>query len=431
MKIKWLGGKNASCLYISSKRLLGSRDFPNRVLLHFGKLEKEVMVKVNQLLPQKTISLSANVFDPYSIPTHLPYDIKISGNHIFIGPVIGMIVPAAGRLDRYADYFREYRNIGGLICLFTAKDIHPIDQTISGYYYDPPVNGKSSNWNEIVMPYPDIVYRRVFSSDIPLAFVKEMGDKLFNPTIFDDKWKLWRILFENSAVCRHLPHTQRLNSIHDLDLMLQSNASVYVKRNQTLQALGLFMVQKTETGYLFVDRDRNEIMIQSNAAPAFINNLIKNYPYIVQQAVPLKYHGRHVDFRVIMQKGRTKEWACMGILARFGAKGSVSTNFTEGGKLEAGKPALQQIFRLSKKQAAEKIQEIIQICQKSCERIDQFGNFADVGLDIVVDPDMKIWILEINKFHQNNLPLYIPGNREMYINMMRRPFEYAKTLAGF
>lgn len=431
MKLKWLVGKKAPCLSFSSANIYGDVTVPIKVWLHFGKLEKEMEAEVDPLLPANTIGISAAAFKPYAIPRHLPYRIRVKGNHIYIGPVIGMIVPAVRRLERYEDYLRDYGNIGGLICLFSPKDIDPADRTVRAYYFDPPAKGKPPAWKEIVLPYPDIVYRRAFGHDIPLEFVNEMGGKLFNPTIFDDKWKLWRILFEDSAVGAYLPHTQKLNSIHDLDAMLRAHASVYVKRSQTLQSLGLFMVQKTEEGYLFIDRDRNRMTIQTRDAPDFIKNLAESYLYHVQQAVPLKHNGRHVDFRVIMQKGRTKKWACTGIFARFGALDSVTTNFTEDGKLEAAKPALQRIFRLSGKQASAKLREIARVCRKCCRRIDQFGTFGDVGFDVIVDPGMKIWILEINKFPQNNLPLYIPGQRETYYRMMRQPFEYAKSLAGF
>ncbi|MCA0753620.1 YheC/YheD family protein [Paenibacillus sp. N4] len=431
MKLKWLNGKKASCLSFSSANVSGYGTVPSKVWLHLGKLEIEMEVEVDPLLPANTIGISTAAFKPFAIPRHLPYRIRIKENHIYIGPVIGMIVPAVRRLERYEDYLRDYEHIGGLICLFSPKDINAADRTIRACYYAPPANGKPPVWKEIVIPYPDIVYRRAFGHDIPHEFVNEMGEKLFNPTVFDDKWKLWRVLFEDSDVCSHLPHTQKLNSIHDLDAMLRTHSSVYVKRSQTLQSLGLFMVQKTADGYLFIDRDRNRITLQSRDAPAFIKNLAESYLYHVQQAVPLKYYGRHVDFRVIMQKGRTRKWACTGIFARFGALDSVTTNFTEEGKLEAAKPALQRIFRLNSKQASAKLQEIARVCLKCCRRIDQFGTFGDVGFDVIVDPKMNIWILEINKFPQNNLPLYIRGQRELYYHMMRQPFEYAKSLAGF
>jgi len=388
-------------------------------------------VKLNRRLPPNTIGIPVNTFLPFTVPRHLPYQIQIRESGIFIGPVIGMLIPSERPLDRYACFFREYKQIGGIVFLFTEEQINPANQTIQGYYFDPRACRPSSRWKKIRVPYPDAVYKRSSGSKIPIEFINQMDEKIFNAPMALDKWQLWRILSENPMVREHLPRTELLIGIDELEDMLRIHNAVYLKRLQSLQSLGLFMVRKTETGYLFIDQDRNETPVQSEAVPGFIESLIHISPYIVQQAVPLKYNGRHVDFRVIMQKDRTKYWQCTGVLARYGASGSVSTNFMEAGYLRLGEPALQLLFGLNRRQAAKKIEEMIRVCKTACEWLDRYGNFADVGIDVVVDPDQNIWILEINKYQHLELPLYIKGNNKMYRRIKANPFEYAKSYAGF
>lgn len=431
MKIKWLPGINACRLHVSSERLFINGKMPKQVSLHFGNFQKIMTVKLNRRLPPNTIGIPVNAILPFTVPKHLPYQIQIRESGIFIGPVIGMLIPSERPLDRYACFFREYKRIGGIVFLFKAEHINPDNQTIQGYYFDPRACSPSLRWKKVLVPYPDAVYKRASDSKLPIEFMNQMDEKIFNAPMALDKWQLWRILSENPEVREHLPRTELLHGIAELEDMLRIYNVVYLKRLLSLQSLGLFMVRKTETGYLFIDRDRNETPVQSEAVPGFIESLIENSPYIVQQAVPLKYNGRHVDFRVIMQKDRTKYWQCTGVLARFGASGSVSTNFMEAGYLRLGEPALQLLFGLNRKQATKKIEEMISVCKTACEWLDRFGNFADVGLDVVVDPDQNVWILEINKYQHMELPLYIKGNYKMYRRVKANPFEYAKSFAGF
>jgi hypothetical protein len=212
--------------------------------------------------------------------------------------------------------------------------------------------------------------------------------------------------------------------------MLNAFEDVYLKRLETQKAMGMWLVRKSDQGYLFVDRDRNETFISTPEAPELIENL-RCQGYIIQQAVPMRSKGHLVDFRVIMQKDRSQQWTCSGILARFGAKESISTNFREAGQLKLGKAALEQVFQLTEQEAVDIEQKMKEICLQACYKIDQFGLFGDVGFDVVVDPDRKIWILEINKCHYLQITIYVPGNYPMFRQVMTKPIEFAKSLAGF
>jgi len=98
-----------------------------------------------------------------------------------------------------------------------------------------------------------------------------------------------------------------------------------------------------------------------------------------------------------------------------------------------GREALQIIFRLSPEQALEKENEMIRICTEACLIIERaYGHFGDVGIDVVVDENLKIWILEINKSHQHDIARYLQkDDPNMYNKLVSMPLEYAKALAGF
>jgi hypothetical protein len=132
-----------------------------------------------------------------------------------------------------------------------------------------------------------------------------------------------------------------------------------------------------------------------------------------------------------MQKDHSGKWQCTGILGKFGAKRLVTSNFVENGFLRRGRETLQDVFLLDKESALQKENEIITICKEACYVYDKYGNFGDVGFDVVVDENLNIWILEINSNHAKNYPLYIKNNRKMYRDVYTKPLTYAKFLAGF
>jgi hypothetical protein len=428
MKIKWLKGKKTGTILLPSG-ILFDKSVPKKVTLYFGALRKEMRIQWDRKLPANTIGLSPGLFSTFQIPTGLPYEVVIKGTEINIGPVIAIMLPKMISPKWLSYHLRYYSRIKGLIYVFTVKDIDTKTHTIRGYYYDPGPRNRHARWTIKRLPYPSAIYRRVFCRDIPQDLLKRVSGKVFNSRTFN-KWELWEWLSQDPSLREHLPYTAKLTKIKDLDIILDTFGSVYLKRIESQQATGMFMVWKSEQGYHFVDRDRNETFISTPEAFEFIENL-RCQDYIIQQAVPMRSEGRLVDFRVIMQKDRSQQWTCSGILARFGAKDSISTNFREAGQLKLGKAALEQVFQLTEQEAVDIEQKMKEICLQACSKIDQFGLFGDVGFDVVVDPNRKIWILEINKCHDLQMPIYVPGNYPMFRQVMTKPIEFAKSLAGF
>lgn len=126
-----------------------------------------------------------------------------------------------------------------------------------------------------------------------------------------------------------------------------------------------------------------------------------------------------------------QQWTYTGLIARFGKKESISSNYQDMGYLMFGTDALQKIFQMTAQETEEMEKRIADVCKLACERIDHFGVFGDVGLDVIVDTNKNIWILEINKAHQRTMALELPGNSAMFARIMTKPIEYATSLAGF
>jgi hypothetical protein len=246
-----------------------------------------------------------------------------------------------------------------------------------------------------------------------------------------NKRELWESLRAHPELRQHLPHTRPLDHKRTLKTMLDAHGAVYLKPVKGSMASGIMKLQKNRKGYLLASRQKPEASFRNESqAWAAIRRFRIGRNYLIQQSVSVADQDKPVDFRVIMQKNGRMQWTCTGIIARFGEAGRFYTN--DASAVCPGREALRNVFQLNDEEAARKEEEMISVCTKACQWLDQkYGTFGDVGIDIVVDADLKVWLLEINSNHQHAIPSYLDDDLQMYRNVLAKPFEFAKAWAGF
>lgn len=409
---------------------------PPTAVLHFGAWKKRVHVEISDQLPQNSIGLSAHLKSEVTMPDTLPYEIYATGRNLHIGPVIAFLIStkklSPKLLENYRGYFARYEVVKGLIYLCSLDGINPRKKTIEGYYYNPQADGNKTPWIKGILPYPSVVYKRigVIKNKVYDDLIVQTKRKIFNP-YFLNKWDLWELMRFNPLICEHLPYTRLLNNKQTMKQMLTSYGSVYVKPANGSMGLGIMKVEKTPKGYFFINRYKKKTLLKNGSgAWALIRRMRNGRRYLIQQSVSLTHQNKNVDFRVIMQKDGSERWTCTGIIARFGEDGRFYTN--RASLMCLGRDALQSIFQLSMEEAVRKEEEIILICTTACQLIDnKYGSFGDVGIDVTVDSNLKVWLLEINSRHQHTIPSYLQDDLQMYKKVLTSPLEYAKSWAGF
>jgi hypothetical protein len=409
---------------------------PTKVIVHLGFWKKELDVEIDVNESSNTIKLSKILFEDLTIPQDLEYEVTYSDRNLYIGPVIGF-VPVASKnrltpenLDIFKQYMKSYHQIKGLIILFSADSINFYRRTIEGYYYNP----TSDSWAPGIFPLPSVIYRKTgFGKKTFDSLIDLLGNKLFN-TYFFNKWELWNYMKPYDELSNYLPYTVKLTTLDSLDEMLGKYGNVYLKQIGGYKAKGIVKVHKSDLGYHFVYRLRREKVIKDRKqAEEFIKELNVNKNYLIQQSIEVvRFEDRPVDFRVILQKNGTGEFDCTGIIGRFGKTGSIATNFLLDGFSHNCVESLKLAFNLSEKEAFQKEQEIIRVCKLMCDKLNEtVGHYGDLGIDVIVDKNYKIWILEINKLHDHKFPLYGLNDTQMYYRVLANPFLYAKYLSGF
>lgn len=436
MYIKWLENNGENTVFLNKDSFQG--DIPKSLMINIGGCKKEVGVAFDNNLSKDTIGLSTKFEDDLTIPDTLPYEVYIDNGNLYIGPVIAFVAASheykltAERINNITDYFMGYQDIKGLIFVCSGDRINRKYRAIEGYYYNPNGYDYKSRWQHGFFPYPDALFKKAkLDEKIYEHLYSNIGNKIFNSINALSKWKLWKLLSSNKSIKKHLPHTNKLKSFNSLEKMLNLYESVYLKPRNLSRGRGIIKVSKTKKEYLFIDRFNNKTRIKNkNRAVKYVNKLIKR-KYIVQQAVPFKYNNRNVDFRVYMQKNCNMEWDCTGIVAKVGKKKSIVTNFHFRKYLLTGEETFKKLYGLNDKKRRKKELEIIKLCISACKIVEKnVGHLGDVAVDLIVDKNLKVWLLEIqvNYSVRRSASEFPP---QLYRKIVTHPFEYGKFLGGF
>lgn len=430
MYIQWIPYQRKDVVFLSPQTLQNFQINSGTITLHLGAWTKTLKVLLLETLDENTIGLSHQLALSFTIPDTLPYDMYLEGDDLYLGPVIAVVVRkgelSQGRLKYWTDYCRNYHDIRGLIYFCMVHGIDTCTKTIKGYYYDP---NEEEQWKCGTFPYPGVVYQRTgISTDILQDLNMHTDGKVFNAYLFN-KWEMWKVL--SQAGFTYTPHTAKFSDLKSLKEMLSLYPSVYLKPARGRFGIGILKVEKIPKGFL-IKKEYGSHQCEDDPAQVFqlINKYKKKREYIIQQSVPLIFERKPVDFRVILQKDKSQNWTCSGTIAKMGYEGFIYTNTTSAVYLAT--EALKMVFGLNPEQALEKENEIIRICKEACQIIENtYGIFGDVGIDVVVDENLNIWILEINKLHQHTMVKLLREDPDIYNRVITKPLEYAKALAGF
>jgi hypothetical protein len=435
MEIVWNSAlkSNQITLSVDLKNL-----FPNsQADLHYGSWTKHMEITFTTDIPSNSITLPTTISREFIIPTHVPYEIRIESSRIIIGPIIGFLLcnkhsTLDSLFEEFEDYVHSYQEINGVIMLFSSEGINILNKTIKGYYYDHSDVENGCFWKEGVFPYPSSVYRRAF---IPIKKLHDLNDVIGRECIFNyqyfHKWRVYELLKQQPQIQNYLPETKRLINMSALMEMVNKHSSIYIKPVDGTYGFGIAKLVKTLDNFQFINRSGTvKNLLNERGVYNLLKPKFKKANYIVQQDVGYVSQKENVDFRVVVQKNKTKKWECTAFIARFGMIDKSYTN--DPSEIRQGKEALQDIFHLSDEDFQWKIQEVYAICMGVGLVFDQLGHYGDLGIDITIDKNMEVWLLEVNHmFHDHDMAAYLDDDFETYEKVLTTLLQYLKALAGF
>ncbi len=327
-----------------------------------------------------------------------------------IGPLMGImtasvISTAALPFGRRTGLIRRFLRSGSnkaFYFAFAPKDINWQQETINGCFISP--NG---GWQRRTVPLPDVVYNRLPSRRAELSTSMEnFKDRFTRRKIPMFNWSFFNksdvySLLEGEPEEKYVPESYINPPAEKIKEMLEKHHFVYLKPTGGSLGKGIYrLTHHPKKGYFSrFRRNGKNVLLRFTKFSSLMNLLnrqgrMKNY--VVQQGIRLvELDYCPIDFRVHMNKNSSNKWIASGVGAKKAGKGSVTTHIKNGGKLMTPEQALSRIFGAK---SDEILLRIKQVSVKLAEAIER--NYphiiGELGFDIGVDRDEKIWMFEAN-----------------------------------
>lgn len=420
-------------------------ELDNEQIISFrvGQSSAQLKVKINKNgISEKQFNLNPQVLKTMGILEDREYGIAGKANRIQIGPVIGIMA------DKSPDSRRPYRNqslfishlinqgrqMGAICFVFSSNDIDFAAGKIKGYSH----SGKS--WKPGSYPFPNVVYARykghsLKKNDIRNKLIKA-GCKFINPALLG-KWRSYRILSENAALKAYLPDTRLIKNFKDVEGMLNKHRTVYLKPVAGSQGESIIRVSQSRKSNIYEYQYQKNMQSIKGTAQSIkelqlgLKKVMAGQSYIVQQQINLlRMQDSLADMRVMVQKDESGQWTITGKACRIGKSGSITSNISGGGRACEVNELLAKHFT-DPQDLARIDAEIDYLALQAAHGIEKHHSpIGELGIDIGVDKDGRLWFIEANLKPARKVFSLIGADQTRLLSV-QRPLLYARFLAGF
>jgi glutathione synthase/RimK-type ligase-like ATP-grasp enzyme len=294
--------------------------------------------------------------------------------------------------------------LGFLVYVFSPLRVNDTTKSVQGYNYH------SSEWSQQTFPLPDLIYDRAFFTKrqhyqrhmTALNVLQRLKKTPYLGRSLTGKWSVHKVLLKHPFISAHLPKTELLRNSSHLFHWFEEHSSVLIKPESGSHGKGVLAITKTTAAeYSLQGRNMRNQTVSKQFPNAFalrqwLMAFIGGRSYLIQRYLPLQTEeGVAYDIRVLMQKGGDGQWSQTGMATRVGELTSITSNLHGGGTATQVLPWLTKQFDGNRAQAIlAKINALSALIPPFLEQ--HFGRLAELGLDIGVDRNGRIWVIEIN-----------------------------------
>lgn len=309
----------------------------------------------------------------------------------------------------YARLCKLGRALGVTVYVFSPLWADTVRLTVDAYIYEP----EAAGWVRRTFPLPDVIYDRSFFTGHPpfrcrthLAAVRRLMRIKTIPYLgygLKGKWEVLQFLRRIPELRPYLPKTERIRDFGLIGRRLSEWGSVFLKPEYGTHGKGALFVGSAPDGAGFCvrGRDSGNAPIERNfrdirSLTVWLKHFAGTRSYLCQQYLTLlTKNGDAYDVRSLMQKNGSGLWELTGMAVRLGRAGSVTSNLHGGGRAAEIQAFLTAEFGFRQAERIEQtLREISERIPPALEASN--GRMAELGLDLGVDRDGRVWIIEVN-----------------------------------
>lgn len=247
-----------------------------------------------------------------------------------------------------------------------------------------------------------------------------------------NKWTKTKVLLQNRKLQGFIPETRPLTRQSLLE-MLNKYQMVYIKPYSGSKGRGVIKVQKIQGNSEIQDKARYryqsglQVLTFSRYDQLFtsIRSSIGGESYIVQQGIMLlNYKGRPFDIRLMIQQNPKGHLEVTGYLARVAHPHKIVTNGSQGGTIYPVDRLLKSYTSiLQPKQFIQQMKQLGILATRELRGVN--ADIQEIGLDIAIDQQGRMWILEANTL-PDAAPFSLLDNKQMLSTIVRYGKAYGR-----
>ena len=406
------------CLVQISKPLFTSLQLNNNLHINIKLGHKTIQTTVQPAdLDQNILIIPENILKDFCLPIQGYKFQAIYRSEPFtleLGPVIGLLTdfpttqqdePHFRSIHAFCEELHHgITETGGFFFVFAYDGF--LNQ---GYYL---LNGK---WCPFEHPLPDVIYNRIHSRKLeqskPFKLFRKRLETfsipLFNER-FLSKWEVYNQIFQEEHLFPFLPKTKTY-TIEHLHELAHEYETIFIKPVHGSQGRNIIKLKKGDDGHYTIQTsiaslyDNFKVKYTLAEIHHQIKPILHNRLYIIQQGIELSmYESCSMDFRVLCHKNLNNYWKVTSIVARVAARDEFVSNIARGGKVLKPLHVLQT--SLGHKKSIEVLALMKELALETASIISSSstGITGELGIDIGVDQEGKLWIIEVNSKPSKN-----------------------------
>ncbi|MFP7299290.1 YheC/YheD family protein [Neobacillus niacini] len=297
---------------------------------------------------------------------------------------------------------------------FSFKNVDFDNMKINGWMYE---EGK---WIQKQVDFPAVVINSCNPKTENQRLILKKIKKYAMVTSFPvgNKMKVYKKVKKAKVFASYLIPSAALHNSEEIITFLINQPRAVVKPFSGNHGKKVFFIEKTEEHYK-VTEGFTILYLDEEELISFFRPIITAQKFLLQPFIECKTkNGLTYDFRLHVQKNGEGKWEITLIYPRISGNAKMISNISSGGYRGELASFLEDEFD----ENAAKVKDILEDFALSFPaHFDTLyeHSFDELGIDVGIDPDHKIWLFEVN---------WRPGSKNREFEVAKRLIPYCKYL---